>query len=187
MVAGIFERERLGVSGHGKPIQAKLPGLKDLRVIFRFQLVAPHSQIEVLPNGKFAFSVLPHEHIARLRLSSDGLDRQGQWLRDGGYDLGFVEDGYTEDPRHPKLEAGAKPHQRGAYRYRGPSLSGPTQLQLGTWHEAVLEIHDNQWTAWIDGREQLTHRVFWQEIPIHSVAFLSHGSILLDDIVIEKL
>ncbi|MFN9911362.1 MAG: hypothetical protein ACK53L_02190, partial [Pirellulaceae bacterium] len=73
------------------------------------------------------------------------------------------------------------------YRYRGPSLSGPTQLQPGVWHTAVLEIHANQWTAWIDGREQLTHRVLWQDIPIHSVAFLSQGSILLDDILIEKL
>ncbi len=172
---------------HGRPIRALLRGEKDLRIRFRFKLEKPLSRIEVLPNGKFPFSPLPHEHIARLRLSLGGIDAGARWETAGGRDLGLIEDGYTEDARHPKIAPGTKAHERGGFRFYDRSASSSTRLRPNAWHLAVLEIIGTTWTAWIDGEKQLALTVHWPDIPMHSVDFLSNGLVYLDDIAVERL
>lgn len=172
---------------HGKPVRALIDGHRNLRVTFRFRIEKPLSRLEVLPNGKFSFSPYPHEHIARLRLSLGGIDAGARWSEQGGRDLGLIEDGYTEDAKHPKLPPDAKAHARGGFRFYDGSASSGARLTANHWHRAVLEIIGQKWTAWIDGREALTLTVRWPDLPVHSVDFLSNGLILLDDLVIERL
>lgn len=172
---------------HGKSVRALIDGHRNLRVAFRFRLEKPLSRLEVLPNGKFPFSPYPHEHIARLRLSLGGIDAGARWHDQGGRDLGLIEDGYTDDAKHPKLPADAKAHPLGGFRFYDGCGSSSTRLTANHWHRAVLEIVGQKWTAWIDGREELTLTVRWPDLPVHSVDFLSNGLILLDDLVVERL